>query len=93
VVLSLTQGSAALISWHSPNNRGKIAMSKVEVFGVGMLFGIALGVLFAPRKGSETRARLKKKYDYFMGEVHGFASQAAEKVSEAASEKVEESLS
>jgi len=32
-------------------------------FGIGLLVGVVLGLLFAPRPGKETRAILKKGYE------------------------------
>jgi gas vesicle protein len=60
-------------------------------FIVGAIAGIAIGFLYAPQAGKETRALLKEKAE----EVREKASEVAEKAKEAATEtkkKVEEKL-
>ena len=58
---------------------------------MGVAIGLAVGFLYAPRPGVETRERLKEK----VAEVKEKASEVAEKVKETAAEakqKAEEKL-
>jgi len=60
-------------------------------FIVGAVVGVAIGFLYAPKAGSETRALIMEK----TGEVRDKATEVAEKAREAAVEarkKVEERL-
>ena len=44
-------------------------MSKTKTFVAGLAVGAALGVLYAPKKGSETREDLKNKLDDLLNQV------------------------
>ncbi len=44
-------------------------MSKTGTFITGVAVGAALGILFAPKKGSETRADLKEAYDELVNKI------------------------
>ena len=48
-------------------------------FGIGLLVGIVLGLLFAPRPGKETRAILKKGYEDVKERAIEFMEEAGEK--------------
>lgn len=56
-------------------------------FIAGVAIGVGLGVLFAPKKGSETRADLKKKLDDLVNKIKDID---ADEVKEAFEEKVAE---
>ncbi len=43
--------------------------SSIGKFFTGLGVGAALGVLFSPKKGSETRKEIKNKYDEIMAEL------------------------
>ncbi len=52
-------------------------------FGVGLLVGAVLGLLFAPRSGKETRAIVKDKIDYVKDRAIDFIEVAGERSAEA----------
>jgi gas vesicle protein len=52
-------------------------------FGIGLLVGVVLGLLFAPRPGKETRAMLKDKMDYVKDRAIDFIEVAGERSAEA----------
>ncbi len=52
-------------------------------FGIGLLIGVVLGLLFAPRPGKETRAMLKDKVDYVKDRAIDFMEVAGERSAEA----------
>lgn len=54
----------------------KNVLGKVALVGAGAAVGGALGVLFAPRKGSETRALLKSKIDELGSHIKNIDSKA-----------------
>ena len=56
-------------------------------FAVGAAIGGALGVLFAPKKGSETRRELKDKLDELVEKVKGLDK---EDIKEEIAEKIDE---
>lgn len=66
---------------------GKEKKSKVGTFVLGAAIGAGLGVLFAPKKGSETRADLKKAMDDFIEKVKKID---AKDVKESIEKKIEE---
>lgn len=46
-----------------------MSKSGMGTFVTGVAVGAALGILFAPKKGSETRADLKELFDEIMGKI------------------------
>ncbi len=47
-----------------------MAKKKIGSFITGALVGVGLGVLFAPKKGSETRKELKVKFDELLAKAN-----------------------
>lgn len=66
------------------SNKRKGGISK---FVLGGLAGLGLGILFAPKKGSDTRAELKEKFDDLVKKVKDID---AEDVKEQIETKIEE---
>ena len=58
-------------------------------FGIGLLIGVVLGLLFAPRPGRETRAILKDKVDYIKDRALEVMEEAGEKSVEAVERSAE----
>ena len=58
-------------------------------FGIGLLVGVVLGLLFAPRPGKETRAVLKEKVDYIKDRALEVMEEAGEKSVEAVERSAE----
>ncbi|MDR1422490.1 MAG: YtxH domain-containing protein [Coriobacteriales bacterium] len=57
-------------------------MGKFGSFVIGGLVGAALGILFAPRSGEETRAQLAEKADEYWGKGVSFYDQGKARVQE-----------
>jgi gas vesicle protein len=56
--------------------------SSLKGFGIGLLVGVVLGILFAPRPGRETRAILRDKIDYIKNRAVDFMEEAGEQSTE-----------
>lgn len=61
------------------------AENKLAFFAFGFGLGLAIGVLFAPKSGEETREYIRAK----AGEGHDYLKRRAEEVRESAGEAVE----
>jgi gas vesicle protein len=59
--------------------------NKLSYFFLGMGIGVAIGILFAPKSGEETRRLIKEKAD----EGKGYVKRRSEEARESASELVE----
>ena len=55
---------------------------KCSKFSVGIITGLALGILFAPRKGSETRENLKKSCKGCQDKLEDWFSDKNEEINE-----------
>lgn len=62
-------------------------------FLVGAAIGAGLGILFAPKKGSETRAELKEKLDELANKVKGIDVKEVKESIEAKIEEIKLELS
>ena len=70
-------------------------MSKKSGMGkllAGVAIGAGLGVLFAPKKGEETRRELKKKIDELMNKAKGMSSDDVKEIIEDKIEEIKEGL-
>lgn len=56
--------------------------SSLKGFGLGLLIGVVLGILFAPRPGRESRAILRDKIDYIKDRAIDFMEEAGERSTE-----------
>jgi len=61
-------------------------------FLLGTAVGVGIGVLVAPKKGSETREDLKKKIDEFMTKVKSLDKEEVKKEIEAKIEKLKKDI-
>jgi gas vesicle protein len=56
--------------------------SSLKGFGIGLMVGVVLGILFAPRPGRESRAILRDKVDYIKDRAVDFMEEAGERSAE-----------
>lgn len=73
--------SLIIITRLMPDEKGKdMAHGRFSLFLLGGAIGASIGLLFAPRSGSETRAFLTDKAEELWGEGEDFYSRSYEKV-------------